>query len=83
MTCHLLVRAMAQVHISETATDKVSNTSPTAASMSTDLYGMAALDACEQITERLKPVVAGLPEGSSFSAVVTVSGVAIIACFFR
>eukprot|EP00752_Nemacystus_decipiens_P001718 g1661.t2 len=60
-----------KVHISETATDKVSNSSPTAASMSTDLYGMAALDACEQITERLKPVAAGLPEGSPFSAVVT------------
>lgn len=41
--------------------------------MSTDLYGMAALDACEQITERLKPVIAGLPDDSPFSAVVTVS----------
>ncbi|CAN0411520.1 unnamed protein product [Pylaiella littoralis] len=60
-----------KVHISETATDRVPNSSPTAASMSTDLYGMAALDACEQITERLKPVVAGLPEGSPFSTVVT------------
>eukprot|EP00752_Nemacystus_decipiens_P001721 g1664.t1 len=60
-----------KVHISETATDKVSNASPTAASMSTDLYGMAALDACEQITERLKPVVAALPEGSAFSEIVT------------
>eukprot|EP00903_Cladosiphon_okamuranus_P009641 g9174.t1 len=60
-----------KVHISETATDRVSNSSPTAASMSTDLYGMAALDACEQITERLKPVIAELPEGSPFSAVVT------------
>lgn len=67
-----------QVHIAETATDKVSNTSPTAASMSTDLYGMAALDACEQITERLKPVIAGLPEGSPFSAVVTVSVVVVV-----
>ncbi|CAM9182611.1 unnamed protein product [Hapterophycus canaliculatus] len=60
-----------KVHISETATDRVSNASPTAASMSTDLYGMAALDACEQISERLKPVAAGLPEGSSFKSIVT------------
>ncbi|CAM9569237.1 unnamed protein product, partial [Sphacelaria rigidula] len=40
------------VHVSETATDRVANSSPSAASMSTDLYGMATLDACEQITER-------------------------------
>lgn len=71
--------ASPQVHISETATDRVANTSPTAASMSTDLYGMAALDACEQITERLKPVAAGLPEGSSFASIVTVSDVGFVA----
>lgn len=69
-----------QVHISETATDRVSNSSPTAASMSTDLYGMAALDACEQITERLKPVVAGLPEGAPFSTVVTASVALFVVC---
>lgn len=40
--------------------------------MSTDLYGMAALDACEQITERLKPVVAELPADAPFSSVVQV-----------
>jgi len=44
------------VHVAETATDKVANTSPTAASMSTDLYGMAALDACEQIMANLAPL---------------------------
>ncbi|CBJ27195.1 conserved unknown protein [Ectocarpus siliculosus] len=59
-----------KVHISETATDRVANTSPTAASMSTDLYGMAALDACEQITERLRPVMAELPENSPFATIV-------------
>ncbi|CAN0537349.1 unnamed protein product, partial [Scytosiphon promiscuus] len=61
-----------QVHVAETATDKVANTSPTAASVSTDLYGMAALDACEQITERLKPIAAQLPPGSPFASLVTV-----------
>ncbi|CAN0129223.1 unnamed protein product, partial [Ectocarpus sp. 12 AP-2014] len=59
-----------KVHISETATDRVANTTPTAASMSTDLYGMAALDACEQITERLRPVMAQLPEGTPFATIV-------------
>jgi xanthine dehydrogenase/oxidase len=42
-----------RVHIAETCTDKVANSSPTAASASTDLYGMATLDACEQIKVRL------------------------------
>jgi len=42
----------------ETATNAVANSSPTAASASTDLYGMAVLDACEQIMERLKPIKA-------------------------
>jgi xanthine dehydrogenase/oxidase len=37
----------------ETATTSVANSSPTAASMSTDLYGMAVLNACEQIRARL------------------------------
>ena len=44
-----------QVTITETATDKVPNSSPTAASASSDLYGMAVLHACEQLSERLKP----------------------------
>jgi xanthine dehydrogenase/oxidase len=42
----------------ETATNAVANSSPTAASASTDLYGMAVLDACEQIMERLRPIKA-------------------------
>ncbi|CAN0042104.1 unnamed protein product, partial [Laminaria digitata] len=59
------------VYVAETATDKVANTSPTAASVSTDLYGMAALDACEQIMEKLKPIAAKLPPGSPFASLVT------------
>jgi xanthine dehydrogenase/oxidase len=43
------------VYINDTSTDKVANTQPTAASMSTDLYGMCTLDACRQILARLKP----------------------------
>ncbi|GJQ08216.1 hypothetical protein GpartN1_g7.t1 [Galdieria partita] len=45
-----------KVYISETSTDKVPNASPTAASSSTDLYGMAAIDACRQLLDRLKTV---------------------------
>jgi xanthine dehydrogenase/oxidase len=46
----------------ETATNTVANGSPSAASLSTDLYGMAVLDACEQIKKRLEPVRARMPE---------------------
>ncbi|TBW48995.1 xanthine dehydrogenase molybdopterin binding subunit [Marinobacter halodurans] len=42
-----------RIKVSATRTDKVPNTSPTAASSSSDLNGMAALDACETIKARL------------------------------
>lgn len=42
-------------HIAETATDKVPNTSATAASSGSDLNGMAILDACEKLNKRLAP----------------------------
>jgi xanthine dehydrogenase/oxidase len=44
------------INVLETATTSVANSSPTAASMSTDLYGMAVLNACEQIRARLIPL---------------------------
>eukprot|EP00965_Chrysotila_dentata_P245618 6206664-Pleurochrysis_carterae.AAC.2 len=53
---------LSKVHIAETATDKVANTQPTAASMSTDLYGMATLDACRQILARLEPIRKKMPD---------------------
>ncbi|PPJ56373.1 hypothetical protein CBER1_00656 [Cercospora berteroae] len=43
------------VFISETATNTVANTSPTAASASSDLNGYAIWNACQQINERLAP----------------------------
>jgi xanthine dehydrogenase large subunit len=43
-----------------TRTDKVPNTSATAASASTDLNGAAVVDACRQIRARLAPVAAEL-----------------------
>ena len=42
-----------RVKITRTTTEKVPNTSATAASSGSDLNGMAALDACEQIKARL------------------------------
>ena len=44
---------LSEVKIAATTTGKVPNTSATAASSGSDLNGMAALDACEQIKRRL------------------------------
>jgi len=49
------------VHVSETATDKIPNASATAASQGTDLYCMAALKACEILNERLAPYRERMP----------------------
>lgn len=46
---------LSDVHISETATNTVANTSSTAASASSDLNGYAAYNACIQLNDRLKP----------------------------
>jgi len=46
------------IRVMPTATDKVPNTSATAASSGTDMNGMAVEDACEQIIARLRPVAA-------------------------
>lgn len=48
------------VRLAPTRTDKVPNTSATAASSGADLNGGAVLDACTQILDRLRPVAAGL-----------------------
>lgn len=46
---------ISKIHISEYSTDKVPNSSPTAGSISSDLYGMAVIDACTKLKERLQP----------------------------
>ncbi len=48
------------IRVMATATDKVPNTSPTAASSGADLNGMAVAAACVTLRERLAPVAAGL-----------------------
>lgn len=53
-----------KIHISETSTNTVPNTSPTAASASSDLNGAAVQKACEILVERLEPYKAKNPGGS-------------------
>ena len=53
-----------RIKITKTTTEKVPNTSATAASSGTDLNGMAALDACQQLVQRLTAFAAqekGIP----------------------
>jgi xanthine dehydrogenase large subunit len=52
--------ALGAVRVMPTRTDKVPNTSATAASAGTDLNGAAVVDACRQIRERLTSVAAGM-----------------------
>jgi xanthine dehydrogenase molybdopterin binding subunit/xanthine dehydrogenase small subunit len=49
-----------RVRVMPTSTDKVPNTSATAASCGTDLNGMAVKNACDILIGRLAPVAAGL-----------------------
>jgi xanthine dehydrogenase large subunit len=51
---------LTQVRLAPTRTDKVPNTSATAASSGADLNGAAVKNACEQIRERMRSVAAGL-----------------------
>ena len=52
---------LAKVRLAPTRTDKVPNTSATAASAGADLNGGAIKNACDQILERLVPVRGSLP----------------------
>lgn len=55
------------IHISETSTDKVPNTSATAASAGSDLNGMAVLDACNKINDRLSVYKKSMPDKDWFA----------------
>jgi xanthine dehydrogenase large subunit len=61
------------IRLMPTRTDKVPNTSASAASASTDLNGAAVLDACEQLKRRLAPV-AGTMLGCAPEAVCFADG---------
>ncbi|WGY00932.1 xanthine dehydrogenase molybdopterin binding subunit [Nocardioides sp. QY071] len=59
-----------RVRLAPTRTDKVPNTSATAASSGADLNGAAVKDACDQILARIAPVRARLGEDASWQDVV-------------
>ncbi|KAJ3105387.1 hypothetical protein HDU97_008141 [Phlyctochytrium planicorne] len=59
-----------KVHLSETSTNTVPNTSATAASVSSDINGMAILDACTQIMKRLEPIREANP-GATWEQIVS------------
>jgi len=46
---------VSRIRISDTATDKVPNPTPTSASSGTDLIGPAVIQACETLLQRLEP----------------------------
>ncbi|OKL60030.1 Xanthine dehydrogenase [Talaromyces atroroseus] len=55
---------LSDVHISETGTNTVPNTSSTAASASSDLNGYAIYNACDQINKRLQPYREKMPNAT-------------------
>jgi xanthine dehydrogenase large subunit len=57
---HELGVAPERIRVMHTATDKVPNTSATAASSGSDLNGQAVKEACEVLRERMRPVAARL-----------------------
>jgi xanthine dehydrogenase large subunit len=57
---HELGVPVRQIRVMPTSTDKVPNTSATAASSGSDLNGMAVQQACAQLRERLRPLAAEL-----------------------
>ncbi|KAJ2490425.1 hypothetical protein IWW37_003166 [Coemansia sp. RSA 2050] len=56
------------IFISETATNTAANTSPTAASVSSDLNGYAVYNACKELADRLRPYRQRMA-GESFAAI--------------
>ncbi|XP_041469067.1 xanthine dehydrogenase/oxidase-like [Lytechinus variegatus] len=53
-----------KIHLSETNTSKVPNTSPTAASTGSDLNGKAIEVACQTLKQRLEPYMHASPKGN-------------------
>ncbi|XP_076442238.1 xanthine dehydrogenase/oxidase-like isoform X2 [Babylonia areolata] len=55
---------LSKICMDETSTGVVPNTPATAASLSSDLFGAAVLDACSTLMKRLKPIQDGNPQYS-------------------
>src|SRR5699024_9959544 len=62
---------LSTVRLAPTRTDKVPNTSATAASSGSDLNGGAVKNACDQILERLKQVAAGILGAPAHEVVIS------------
>lgn len=60
-----------KVFISETSTQCVPNTSPTAASSASDINGMAIKNACDKLNERLKPIKEKLGPDATWHEIVS------------
>jgi xanthine dehydrogenase large subunit len=59
---HELGVPMGRIRVMNTATDKVPNTSATAASSGSDINGQAVREACTIVRERMRPIAADLLE---------------------
>ncbi|MFH4973423.1 hypothetical protein AB6A40_000132 [Gnathostoma spinigerum] len=55
---------LSKIHIDNTTTQTIPNSSPTAASAGSDFYGLAVKNACECLNERLEPVKQLKPNGT-------------------
>jgi xanthine dehydrogenase molybdopterin binding subunit/xanthine dehydrogenase small subunit len=77
IAAHTLGVPLKTIRVMPTRTDKVPNTSATAASAGTDLNGAAVADACEQLKSRLAPV-AGLMLGCPAEQVCFENGAAFV-----
>jgi xanthine dehydrogenase large subunit len=66
---HALGVSMARIRVMPTSTDKVPNTSATAASSGSDLNGQAVKAACETLLGRLAPVAAAMLGGDAAEVV--------------
>ncbi|CAL8080403.1 unnamed protein product [Orchesella dallaii] len=53
-----------KIYFTETSTDKVPNATATCGSFSSDLNGMAVLDACQKLVKRLEPFKKSNPNGT-------------------
>lgn len=53
-----------KISVGETSTDKIPNATTTGSSVSSDIYGMAVMNACNKIMKRLQPLMNENPEGN-------------------
>ncbi|MFO0598471.1 MAG: xanthine dehydrogenase molybdopterin binding subunit [Myxococcaceae bacterium] len=77
IAAHELGAPLERIRVMTTATDKVPNTSATAASSGSDLNGQAVKQACETIRARLAPIAAKLLKGAADDVSFT-EGVALL-----